>query len=156
MSELISDRLYRVLTEQIISGEFRPGQRIDAGAIAAEFGISWAPVRDALACMENEHLVITFESDKKLHGTIIAATGNARMQRARSTVEPWVAWLRVMGATGPHRIAGSTARHLPSLSWDGEAAGAEAATHLDEVEAWAIEDFENSAAGRALEDSQSG
>ncbi|MEQ6896571.1 GntR family transcriptional regulator [Microbacterium sp. KR10-403] len=210
VSELISDRLYRILTDRIITGVLQPGERIDPGAIASEFGVSRAPVRDALTRMEFEQMVETrarygsfvvrptvqdihevcqfrkavewvatglattaiapeelralraeavhalkeadrgvyepfFESDSHLHNAIIAATGNTRLLRARSAVEPWVTWLRVLGATGVHRIAGSTARHLEildaMLAGDAETAQRIAALHLDEVEAWAIEDF---------------
>ncbi|MFD4422179.1 GntR family transcriptional regulator [Agromyces sp. NPDC058484] len=211
VSDLISDRLYRILTDRIIAGELQPGSRIDPAAIAAEFEISRAPIRDAFARMEFEQLVETkarygtfvvrptvrdihevcqfrkavewlatglatndidrqvlrdlrreaeealvaaeqgvyepfFESDRNIHQTIIATTGNSRLLRARAGVEPWVAWLRVLGATGVHRIAGSTVRHLEildaMLAKDVEAAQAAAAVHLDEVEAWAVEDFQ--------------
>lgn len=211
VSELISDRLWRILTDRVIHGELPPGSRIDPAAIAKEFGISRAPIRDALAKMEFAQLVETkarygtfvvrptvrdihevcqfrkavevlatglatteiapslvselrheaaealdaadrgiyepfFESDRNIHQTIVAATGNSRLIRARAGVEPWVAWLRVLGATGVHRISGSTARHFEILDAiarkDIEAAQTAAGVHLDEVEAWMAEDFQ--------------
>lgn len=214
VSDLISDRLYRILTDRVINGELRPGSRIDPAAIATEFGISRAPIRDALARMEHAQLVETrarygtfvvrptvqdihevcqfrkavevlatgiattqisplllselrheavealdaadrgiyepfFASDRNIHQAIVASTGNSRLLRARTGVEPWVAWLRVLGATGVHRISGSTARHLEILdalaAKDAEAAQTAAAVHLDEVEAWTVEDFQRDA-----------
>ncbi|MCW5951361.1 MAG: GntR family transcriptional regulator [Propionibacteriaceae bacterium] len=214
VSDLISDRLYRILTDRVINGELPPGSRIDPTTIAAEFGISRAPIRDALARMEHALLVETrarygtfvvrptvhdihevcqfrkavevmatgiaadrispalvselrheavealdaadqgiyepfFESDRNIHQAIVASTGNSRLLRARTGVEPWVAWLRVLGATGVHRISGSTSRHLEILDAlarkDAEAAQAAAAVHLDEVEAWTTEDFQQDA-----------
>ncbi|MGC4153271.1 MAG: GntR family transcriptional regulator [Propionicimonas sp.] len=211
VSDLISDRLYRILTDRLISGELPPGSRIDPAAIATEFGISRAPIRDALARMEHAQLVETrarygtfvvrptvqdihevcqfrkavevlatgiattqisaalvselrqeamealeaadrgvygpfFASDRNIHQAIIASTGNSRLIRARAGVEPWVAWLRVLGATGVHRISGSTLRHLEILdamtAKDADAAQAAAALHLDEVEAWTVADFQ--------------
>lgn len=211
VADLISDRLYRILTDRIINGELKFGSRVDPAALASEFGISRAPIRDALARMEFAQLVETkarhgtfvvrptvqdihevcqlrkaievlatgvvapdmditvlrglrdeavearaaadrghyepfFESDHNIHQTIVAATGNARLLQARAGVAPWVSWLRVLGATGVHRISGSTRRHLEildaMLDRDAAAAEAAAAVHLDEVEAWTVEDFE--------------
>lgn len=90
-----------------------------------------------------------FISDSRIHNEIVAATGNGRLVTARQSVEPFVQWLRVLGATGPHRAAGSSARHLEILdamaARDAEAASAAAATHLDEVEEWTVADMESEA-----------
>ncbi|MEK8174075.1 GntR family transcriptional regulator [Streptomyces sp. M19] len=85
-----------------------------------------------------------FDSDFKLHSVIVEHAGNKRLVRARSSVEPFVQWLRVLGATGPHRIAGSTRRHLEivdaMLARDADAAMSAAALHIDEVQRWTVED----------------
>jgi len=44
----IADSICKVLAKRIVSGEMRPGQRIEELAIAAEFGASRTPVREAL------------------------------------------------------------------------------------------------------------
>lgn len=91
-----------------------------------------------------------FKSDHDLHHAMIATTENSRFVAAYSTVAPFVAWLRVLGATGTHRIAGSTQRHLEILQavddHDAEGARYIAELHLAEVEKWTIEDMANSAA----------
>ena len=88
-----------------------------------------------------------FDSDARLHQEIVRATGNTRLIRARATVEPFVLWIRVLGATGPHRINGSTHRHLEivdaMIRGDVAAAQAAAALHLDEVEEWTAADMES-------------
>lgn len=88
-----------------------------------------------------------FDSDARLHQEIVRATGNTRLIRARATVEPFVVWLRVLGATGSHRINGSTHRHLEivdaMIRGDVAAAQAAAALHLDEVEEWTAADMES-------------
>ena len=212
--ESIADQLHGIIVERISRGRYQPGQRLDPGAIAAEFGVSRTPVRDALGRAESDRLVVTrprsgtfvarpgiqdvrdvcqvrkgiewlatgiaatamsgaqiadlrrevvaagealergdvqsfFASDSRLHNEIVAATGNDRLIAIRSSVEPFTQWLRILGATGRHRTAGSTARHLDILdalaARDVERAQAMAALHLDEVEAWAVEDMQGHA-----------
>ncbi|BCL25351.1 GntR family transcriptional regulator [Streptomyces aurantiacus] len=86
-----------------------------------------------------------FASDTRIHGEIIAFTGNSRLITARESVEPFVYWLRVLGATGPHRLAGSTQRHIEILdamaARDVAAAQEAAALHLAEVEEWTLADM---------------
>jgi DNA-binding FadR family transcriptional regulator len=64
-------------------------------------------------------------------------------------VEPFVYWLRVLGATGTHRLAGSTARHLEILDAmarrDVHAAKVAAEVHLEEVEEWTLADMDSNA-----------
>jgi DNA-binding GntR family transcriptional regulator len=210
----IADQLYRILCERITGGAFAPGSRLDPQAVAAEFGVSRTPVRDALARLEHDRLIETrprsgtfvarpgiadvhevcqlrkgiewvatglattrmseaqiadlraeaadalaaadkgdyepfFASDMRIHREIVAATGNERLIASRASVEPFVQWLRVLGATGPHRLAGSTRRHLQILdamaARDVSAAQDAAAVHLDEVEEWTVADMESHA-----------
>lgn len=90
-----------------------------------------------------------FDSDTRIHREITEASGNSRLISARASVEPFVYWLRVLGATGTHRLAGSTRRHLQILdamaARDVEAAQQAAAVHLDEVEEWTVQDMESHA-----------
>ncbi|MEV7427922.1 GntR family transcriptional regulator [Streptomyces sp. NPDC091212] len=86
-----------------------------------------------------------FASDTRIHHEITTSTGNSRLITARESVEPFVYWLRVLGATGPHRLAGSTQRHLEILDAMAarDIAGAQeaAAVHLAEVEEWTLADM---------------
>jgi DNA-binding GntR family transcriptional regulator len=108
-----------------------------------------AEVVEALAYAERGDYEPFFVSDTRLHTEIVAATGNERLIKVRSSTEPFVQWLRVLGATGPHRIAGSTRRHLEILDAmarrDATAAQTAAAVHLDEVEEWTVADMESHA-----------
>lgn len=206
----IASQLRRILAQRIATGALPPGARLDRAAIAAEFGVSNAPVRDALQRLEVDQIIETrprsgtfvamptiadvhevcqlrkgiewvatglattrmsrelleelraevvaaeeaaeegdfepfFASDGRLHREIVAATGNERLIRAREVVEPFVYWLRILGATGEHRIAGSTRRHLEildaMLAGDADAAKRAAEAHLDEVEEWTAQDM---------------
>lgn len=52
-----SDRVYEGLRSSIIRLRMKPGEAIDMRAVAAEFGVSRSPVRDALLKLEKEGLV---------------------------------------------------------------------------------------------------
>jgi DNA-binding GntR family transcriptional regulator len=66
------DQVVEVLREAIIGGELQPGERVVESRIAKQLGISQAPVREALALLERQGLVVkvhnrgTFVS--RLHG----------------------------------------------------------------------------------------
>jgi DNA-binding GntR family transcriptional regulator len=210
VTDKLSDQIYRLLRSRIVYGRLAPGRRVDLPALIAELGISKTPLREALARLEIDGLVITkprsgtyvatlttkdirevcelrrgiewaaapaaarnvpvellhelraeiveaerlaqqgdyepfFVSDQRLHHTIVGYSGNERLIRARDSVEPYVQWLRVVGATGPHRISGSSRRHLKivdaMLAHNPTATANQVATHIQEVMAWTIEDF---------------
>ncbi|MBB5157766.1 GntR family transcriptional regulator [Saccharopolyspora phatthalungensis] len=210
VTDKLSDQIYRLLRERIVRGQLRAASRIDLPALMAELGISKTPLREALARLELDHLVVTkprsgtyvaeltvedirevcdlrkgfewvatfeatskmpaallrelraeivdaeqqardgnydpfFASDLRLHRTIVQHSGNRRLIRAREALEAYVDWMRVVGATGVHRIAGSTRRHLEivdaMLAGKAEQARDAAAIHVEEVKVWTIEDF---------------
>jgi DNA-binding GntR family transcriptional regulator len=51
------DRIARALATRIVDGVLAPGQRLVEANIAAEFGVSHGPVRDALRALERQGLV---------------------------------------------------------------------------------------------------
>ncbi|MGZ8783841.1 MAG: GntR family transcriptional regulator [Gaiellaceae bacterium] len=53
-------QVIEILRTAIISGRFEPGERLIESALAAEFGTSRGPVREALRQLENEGLVMSF------------------------------------------------------------------------------------------------
>lgn len=54
----LTNQVYKVLKQQIGSGQFRPGERIYEKALARRLGISRTPVREALLKLERDGLVI--------------------------------------------------------------------------------------------------
>ena len=50
-------RIYRQIRRSIISGEHRPGERLDLDALTRAHGTSVTPVRDALQMLSQEGLV---------------------------------------------------------------------------------------------------
>jgi DNA-binding GntR family transcriptional regulator len=53
----IAEQIYEKLIDRIIAGGLKPGQRIEEQAVAAEFGVSRTPVRDALRQLAGTGLV---------------------------------------------------------------------------------------------------
>jgi DNA-binding GntR family transcriptional regulator len=54
----LSDRVFEVVREQILKGRLRNGEPIRQDALATELGISKIPLREALARLEQEGLLI--------------------------------------------------------------------------------------------------
>jgi DNA-binding GntR family transcriptional regulator len=54
----IRERVYTHLREVIIAGEILPGQEITLRNLSAQFGVSIAPVREALFQLESEKVVV--------------------------------------------------------------------------------------------------
>ena len=52
------DQVVDVLRDAIVSGKLTPGQRIIESRVARELGVSQAPVREALALLERQGLVV--------------------------------------------------------------------------------------------------
>jgi len=57
-----------LLRDEIITGELRPGEQLKQDALCAEFGVSPAPVREALRQLESEGLVV----HRPNHGVFVA------------------------------------------------------------------------------------
>lgn len=55
----LKDGVLRLLRNAILSGDLKPGQRLMQTALAEQFGVSRGPVREALAALEAEALVIS-------------------------------------------------------------------------------------------------
>jgi DNA-binding GntR family transcriptional regulator len=58
----VRERTYEYLKEKLLSGRFRPGERLTEEHLASEFGVSRTPVREALHKLEREGLVKPLET----------------------------------------------------------------------------------------------
>ena len=54
----LRDHIKRQMSSAILNGTFRPGERLIEATIAEQLGVSRAPVREALAALEREGLVV--------------------------------------------------------------------------------------------------
>ncbi len=55
---LLSEKIATEIRSAVLSGEMRPGMRIRQELLAAHFGASRIPVREALKQLENEGLIV--------------------------------------------------------------------------------------------------
>ncbi len=97
------EEVRRALAEQIGSGRLRPGQRLGAErALAAEFGVSRATLRQALAVLEEGGVVRrvpgrgggTFVAKGKIERDLSRIVGVPALLRSQGVV----AWTRVLSA----------------------------------------------------------
>ncbi len=54
----VADRVYLRLRESVLNGEFEPGERMRQSEVANHFAVSQTPVREALARLANDGLVV--------------------------------------------------------------------------------------------------
>ena len=114
------------LRRQIIAGELVEGHQLRQEQLAAEFGISKVPIREALNQLEAEGLVI-----QQFHrGAIVAGLSLDQIMQTfelRAQIESWLIGLAMLSAKpGDFEAARSCARRLgdsgdpaelPSLNW---------------------------------------
>jgi len=53
------DRIVQFLTDKILTGRIKPGERLNESRLARELGLSRIPVREALQTLEEQGLVVT-------------------------------------------------------------------------------------------------
>lgn len=58
-----AEHAYDVLKQRVLSGEFRPGERLEPAVLGESLGISATPVRDALYVLAGEGLIETRTSE---------------------------------------------------------------------------------------------
>lgn len=122
MGAQVADELRR----QIIAGELPEGHQLRQEQLAAEFGISKVPVREALSLLEAEGLVI-----QQFHkGAVVAGLSSDQIMETfelRAQVEVWLVGL-AMTAAGPEDVKAAAGRAaalgksrdagaLPELNW---------------------------------------
>ncbi len=122
MGAQVADELRR----QIIAGELAEGFQLRQEQLAAEFGISKVPVREALNQLEAEGLVI-----QQFHrGAVVAGLSLGQVMETfelRAQVEVWLIGLAVSRATADdleeaarrasHLEGSGDAAALPDLNW---------------------------------------
>lgn len=54
----LSEQIYEVLERQILAGELAPGTKLSEEGVAAEFGVSRSPAREALSELERSGLAV--------------------------------------------------------------------------------------------------
>lgn len=55
----LAEQVYEVLKEQILDGALKPGTRLNIDALSADLSVSSSPIREALARLEAERLIVS-------------------------------------------------------------------------------------------------
>ncbi|HVY79351.1 MAG TPA: GntR family transcriptional regulator [Steroidobacteraceae bacterium] len=76
----LKSHIFNGLREAIVSGRYRPGERLNESKIAREFGISRIPVREALMQLQEHGLVMNLER----RGMFVTQLGEEDVQRINS------------------------------------------------------------------------
>ena len=81
-----TDAAYQTLRQEILTAHLAAGQALRPQALKDAYGLSWTPVREALARLEAERLVVY----KRNHGFSVAPVSSAELDdlmRARRSIE---------------------------------------------------------------------
>jgi DNA-binding GntR family transcriptional regulator len=97
--DLLSDQIYGRIRQSIIDAELPPGQRLVESEIARRYGISQAPVRDAIKKLEHEGLV-TYRKRRGNYVTVISADETRQARQVRTVIEELAA-RELAGRLGP-------------------------------------------------------
>jgi len=98
-SESLGDRVYAALREHLRTGRIARGVPLQEAALAAQLGVSRTPVREALARLASEGLVIT--DGRTVAGPELSAADVEEIYALRFLLEPEA--LRLLGKQAPGR-----------------------------------------------------
>jgi hypothetical protein len=67
----LADRVYDALLEQILLGEYQPGERLSVDLLAEHFSVSRTPIREALTQLQGDRFVDIYSNSR----TLVASWG---------------------------------------------------------------------------------
>jgi DNA-binding GntR family transcriptional regulator len=80
-------RIARALVDRIVTGQLQPGERVGQDALAAEFGASHVPVREAFRRVEARGLLVS-EPRKGVRVSSLDEASVVEISRMRGVLEP--------------------------------------------------------------------
>jgi DNA-binding GntR family transcriptional regulator len=98
-----ADQVYEYLRENILSGVYKPEQRLSMDALAKELGVSKIPVREAIGRLEAQSLVIS----QQHIGPTVSAVSVVQLQGvylARERLEPLIASIAARTISGTELV----------------------------------------------------
>lgn len=103
VSLTIVDQITEVLTQRVLLGSLQQGEPLRQDALAFEFSVSQASVREAFRKLEMRHLVESLPR-KGVRVTRINAVGEQEIATMRAALEP-LALLSIKGNVAPKHLA---------------------------------------------------
>lgn len=107
-------QVYQILRDSILTGRFRPGERLLESKLAQELNVSRSPIREALRMLEQDGLVITVEN-----GTVVnpmEVEDIEEIYQCRIASEPYAGYLAAL------RISDDEITELEQLVHEAEVA----------------------------------
>lgn len=89
-------QVYQILREFILTGKYRPGERLLEQKIAQELEVSRSPVREALRMLEQDGLVVTMDNGS---GTVVnpmEVEDIEEIYQCRIATEPYAGYLAAL------------------------------------------------------------
>ena len=90
--ETVHERIYRELRTAIVTGRFVPGRPLTLRGVAAEFGVSPMPVREAIRQLVAERALLMFDN-RRVAVPSMSSARFAELCLARMLLEPQLATL---------------------------------------------------------------
>ncbi|WP_051275134.1 GntR family transcriptional regulator [Cellulomonas sp. URHD0024] len=88
---VLSDEIYLVVREMILSHDIEPEQRINIDGLSARLGVSPTPLREALARLESEGLVVKTPLRGYTATPLLSVREFVELSQFRTLIEPWTA-----------------------------------------------------------------
>ncbi|AXI08906.1 GntR family transcriptional regulator [Oceanobacillus zhaokaii] len=89
-TSLLADQVYKILRSKIITGEYKPSDKLDIHKLADEFGVSRSPVKDAINQLVYDGLIEIIPR-KGTYVTELDFTDFLEVLDARLMIELWAA-----------------------------------------------------------------
>ncbi|SDS04182.1 DNA-binding transcriptional regulator, GntR family [Microterricola viridarii] len=88
---VLSDETYFVIRDMLLDHRIAPGQRVNIEALAADLGVSPTPVREALARLESDGLVVKTPLRGYSSTQLLGVREFTELSQFRDLIEPWTA-----------------------------------------------------------------
>lgn len=115
---ILGDETYEVIKALIMNHQLRPGERVNIDALARDLRVSPTPVREALARLESDGLVVKEPLRGSRTTTLLNRQEFDDLYEMRLLVEPWAARRAAESITpeGRERIAAEIEIGVPILA----------------------------------------
>lgn len=128
---VLSDETYSRIREMLLTHEIAPGERINIDALARELDVSQTPVREALARLESDDLVIKEPLRGYAATDLLTVHQIQDLFQFRGIIEPWAAThaAKTIDDEGRRRLQEELARGKSAEELDPEDAYAAMSEH---------------------------
>jgi DNA-binding GntR family transcriptional regulator len=88
---VLSDETYETIRNMLLTHEIKPGERVNIDALARQLDVSQTPVREALARLESDELVVKQPLRGYAATPVLSVKQLDDLFQFRAIIEPWAA-----------------------------------------------------------------